>query len=98
MKSEELRGGPKDGGRAQGGRARPPPLWAPRAPPDLILSPIYSHISPNQQRHPQKHFSAAATFCTREIPSRGLFQRPGGGGFDHGGLLHQLYCPSDKRE
>ena len=88
MKSEEP-GSHKDGGRA-------PPLWAPRAPPDLILSPIYTHISTNQQGHPREHFSAAATFCTREIPSRGLFRRPTGGGFDHRGLLHRHHCPSDE--
>ena len=81
-------------GELQG--VRPQPLWAPRAPPDLILSPIYSHISPNQQRHPQKHFSTTATFCTHEIPSRDLFRHPAGGGFDHGGLLHKLYCPSNE--
>src|SRR3989337_3210104 len=96
MKSKEPRGGHKDGGRAQGGRARPPPLWAPRVSPDLIPSPIYTLICPNHQRHPRKDFSTAATFCTREIPSRGLFRRPTGGGFDHGGLLHQHHCPSDE--
>ena len=31
--------------------------------------------------------STAATFCTREIPSWGLFRRSAGGGIDHGGLL-----------
>ena len=86
--------------RPQGRRAclggSPPPLWAPRDSTDLFLLPIYSHISPNQQRHPRKHFSTATTFCTREIPSRDLFRHPAGGGFDHGGLLHQLYCPSDE--
>ena len=33
--------------------------------------------------------STAATFCTREIPSWGLFRSSAGGGIDHGGLLHQ---------
>ena len=56
-----------------GGQARPPPLWAPRDFTDLVSSPIYSHIPQNQQREPQKHFSTATTFCTREIPSRGPF-------------------------
>src|SRR3954471_13453483 len=96
MKLEEPRGSHKDGGRAQGGRARTPPLCAPHAPPDLILSPIYSHISPNHQRRPQKHFSTAATFCTHEIPSRDLFRHTVRGGFNHGGLLHQINCPSDE--
>jgi hypothetical protein len=89
MKSEEPQGGHKGGGRA-------PTLWAPCDPPDLILSPIYSHMFPNHQKHPRKHFSTAATFCTREIPSRDLFRHPAEGGFDHGGLLHQPYCPSDE--
>ena len=44
-------------------------LWAPRDPPDLVLPPIYSHIFPNHQKHPRKHFSTVATFCSREIPS-----------------------------
>ena len=96
MKSEEPRGGYKDGGRAKVGRPRSPPLWAPCAPPDLILSPIYTLISPNHQNKPQNHFSTAATFCTHEIPSRELFQHPVGGGFDHRVLLHQPYCPSDE--
>ena len=38
---------------------------------------------------PPNHFSTAATFCTREIPSWGLFRRPAGEGINHGGLLHQ---------
>ena len=50
----------------------PPALWAPRDSPHLILSPIYSHIFPNHQKYPQKHFSTAATFYTCEIPSWGL--------------------------
>ena len=95
MKSEEPRGGHKEGGCAQGvGRA--PPMWAPRACPDLVSSPTYSHIFPNQPGEPRKHFSTAATFCSREIPSWGLFRHPAGGGFDHGRHLHQLYCPSDE--
>jgi hypothetical protein len=78
------------------GEGAPPTLWAPRDPPDLVLPPIYSHIFPNHQKHPRKHFSTAATFCSREIPSWGLFRHPVGGGFGHGGLLHQLYCPFDE--
>ena len=79
-----------------GGRARPPPLWAPRDSTDLLILPIYSHISQKQRGEPQKHFSIAASFCTHEIPSMGLFGRPAGGGFDHGGLLHQHHCPFDE--
>ena len=36
------------------------------------------------------------TFCTCEIPSRDLFRRPAGVGFDHGGLLHQHHYLSDE--
>ena len=79
----------------RGRRARPPPLWAPRDSTDLFLPPIYSQI-PQNQLEPRKHFSLDATFCTCEIPSRDLFRHPAGGGFDHGGHLHQLYCPSDE--
>ena len=96
MKLEEQRGDHKGGGRAQGGRARAPILWAPRGSPDLIFSPIYTLIPQNHQGHPRKHFSTAATFCTYEIPSRDLFQHPAGGGFDHRGLLHQHNCLSDE--
>ena len=77
-------------------QARPPPSWGPRCSTDVLLPPIYTYVPPNYQIQSQKLISTAATFCTREIPSRGLFRRPAGGGFDHGGLLHQLYCPSDE--
>ena len=50
FKSEEPRGSHKCGGVAQGGRARPPTLWAPRWPPDLDLPPIYSQIPPKTSR------------------------------------------------
>ena len=73
----------------------PPPSWAPRGSTDLLLPPIYTYVPPNQQKHPRKPNSTAATFCTREIPSWGLFRRPAGGGIDHGGLLHQHHSLSD---
>ena len=75
--------------------ARPPPLWAPRGSTDLLLPPIYTYVPPNHRRAPRKPNSPAATFCTREIPSWGLFQRPAGGGIDHGGLLNQHHSLSD---
>ena len=68
--------------------ARPPPSWAPRGSTDLLLPPIYTYVPPNHRRAPQKPNSTAATFCTREIPSWGLFRCSAGGGIDHGGLLH----------
>ena len=75
--------------------ARPPPSWAPRGSTNLLLPPIYTYVPPNHQRQSQNPISTAATFCTREIPSWGLFRRPAGGGIDHGGLLHQHHSLSD---
>ena len=75
--------------------ACPPPSWAPPSSTDVLLPPIYTYVPPNHQRHPRKPNSTAATFCTREIPSWGLFRRPAGGGIDHGGLLHQHHSLSD---
>ena len=84
----------------QGGAPAPlgaaPPSWAPRSSPDWLLSPIYTHIPRKHPRAPRNPISIAATFCTREIPSWGLFRRSARGGMDHGGQLHQLYCPSDE--
>ena len=36
--------GSHEAGGAHPPRARPPPLWAPRGPPDVLLPPIYLHI------------------------------------------------------
>ena len=75
--------------------ARPPPSWAPRGSTDLLLPPIYVHIPPKHPGAPQNPISTAATFCTQEIPSWGLFRSSAGGGIDRGGPLHQLHGPSD---
>ena len=89
----------KRGGHEVGGaptpQARPPPSWGPRCSTDVLLPPIYTYVPPNQQKHPRKPNSTAATFCTREIPSWGLFRSSAGGGIDHGRPLHQLHGPSD---
>ena len=53
--------------------ARPPLSWAPRGSTDLLLPPIYTYVHPNYQIRSQKPNSTATTFCTREIPSWGLF-------------------------
>ena len=74
----------------------PPPSWAPRSSPDRPLLPIYTHIPWKHQNRSQNHFSTTATFCTHEIPSGDLFWRSAGGGFDHGGLLHQHHDLSDE--
>ena len=81
--------------RPRGRRVRPPPSWAPRGSTDLLLPPIYTSVPPNHQRHPWKPNSTAATFCTSEIPSWGLFRRSAEGGIDHGGLLNQHHNLSD---
>ena len=77
------------------GRGRPPPSWAPCCSTDVILPPIYTYVPRNDQIRSQKPNSTAATFCSREIPSWGLFRRFAGGGIDHGGLLHQHHSLSD---
>ena len=75
--------------------ARPPPSWAPHCSIDVLLPPIYIHVPPKHPGSPRKPNSTAATFYTHEIPSWGLFGRSVGGGFDHGGLLHQHHSLSD---
>ena len=75
--------------------ARPPPLRAPHGLTDLLLPPIYVHIPRKHPGAPRNPISTAATFCTQEIPSWGLFRSSAGGGIDHGGPLHQLHGPSD---
>ena len=85
----------REEGTRQGARlppwARPPPSWALRCSTDVLLPPIYIHVPPKHPGAPQKPNSTAATFCTREIPSWGLFRSSAGGGIDHGGPLHQLH-------
>ena len=75
--------------------ARPPPSWAPRSSTDVLLPPIYTHIPWKHLTAPRNPISTAATFCTREIPSWGLFRRSAGGGMDHRRLLHQHHSLSD---
>ena len=94
--SSNQQGGHEARGRAYPPWARPPPSWAPRGSVDLLLPPIYTYVPPNYQIQSQKPNPTAATFCTREIPSWGLFQSSAGGGIDHGGLLHQHHSPSDE--
>ena len=76
-------------------QACPPPSWGPCCSTDVLLPPIYTYVPPNHQRHPRNPSSTAATFCTREIPSWGLFRRSAGGGIDHGRLLHQHHSLSE---
>ena len=64
----------------------PPPSWAARSSTDLLLPPIYTHVPRKHPGAPRNPISTTATFCTREIPSWGLFRRSTGGGIDHGGF------------
>ena len=77
-------------------RASPPASWGPRSSSDIPPAPIYAYVPPNYQIRSQKPNSTAATFCTREIPSWGLFQSSAGGGIDHRGLLHHREGLSDE--
>ena len=88
-------------GRHEAGRracppGRDPTLVGPSHSTDLLLPPIYTHIPRNQPGAPRNPISTAATFCTREIPSWGLFQRSVRGGIHHLGLLHQHHSPSNE--
>ena len=74
----------------------PPTSWAPQSSTDVLLPPIYTYVSPNDQNRSQKPNSTAATFCIHEIPSWGLFRSSAGGGIHHGGLLHHHHSPSDE--
>ena len=78
------------------GVGTPPPSWAPRGSTDLLLPPIYTYVPRNHPGATRKPNSTAATFCTREIPSWGLFWCSVEGGIDHGGLLHQHHGLSDE--
>ena len=68
------------------------PLVAPPTYFFLLYIPMYPGNIIYGAKNP---ISTAATFCTREIPSWGLFRRSAGGGIDHGGLLHQHHSLSD---
>ena len=87
------------GGHEAGGAptpwVRPPPSWPPRGSTDLLLPPIYTHIPWKHPGAPRNSISTAASLCTREIPSWGLFWRSARGGINHGGLLHQHHSLSD---
>ena len=83
----------------QGGAPTPPrralhPRGAHVAPPTYFFL-LYIPIYPGTSYTEPKPISTAATFCTREIPSWGLFRRSAEGGIDHGGLLHQHHSLSD---
>ena len=84
--------------RPRGRRARPHPrgpLVAPLTDFLRLYILIYPEKNPGAPRNP---ISTAATFCTCEIPSWGLFRSSAGGGIDHGGLLHHHHSPPMKCE
>ena len=85
--------------RPRGREARPggrhaPTLVGPSWLLHLLLSPIYTHIPWKHPGAPWNPISTTVTFCTREIPSWGLYRCSAGGGIDHGGLLHQHHSLS----
>ena len=55
------------------GRA-PPASSPPCCSTVILLPPIYTYVSPNDQIWSQNPNSTTATFCIHEIPSWGLFQ------------------------
>ena len=83
----------------QGGAPAPLGAPSPLVGPSWLHRPTSSSYiylrTPNHRGSPQKPNSTAATFCTREIPSWGLFRSSAGGGIDYGGLLHQHHSLSD---
>ena len=82
-------------------RVEGPPGRAPYLVGPLLLhrrttsSYIYLRIPKRSEEDPKPN-STAATFCSHEIPSWGLFRSSAGGGIDHGGLLHQHHSLSDE--
>ena len=92
------RGEHEAGGRAYPPQARPPPSWGPCCSTDVLLPPIYTYVPPNQQKHPRKPNSTAATFCSREIPSWGLFRHPAGGDSITKGIYINFIALPIKRE
>ena len=84
----EQQGAHEGAGRAWWGWARPPTSWAHRSSTDVLLPPIYTYVSPNDQNRSQKPNSTTATFCIHEITSWGLFWSSAGEGHHHGGLPH----------
>ena len=88
-------GGGHEAGGAPTPLGLPSPSWAPRGSTNLLLPPIYIHIPRKHPGAPRNPTSTAATFCTQEIPSWGLFRSSVGGGINHGGLLHQHHSLSD---
>ena len=89
LKSVELRGAHEAGGA-------PSTLVGPSLSTDLLLPPMYIHVPHKHPGEPRKPNSTAATFCTHEIPSWGLFWSSAGGGIHHAGLLHHHHNPSDE--
>ena len=83
------------------GRAHPPGAPSTLVGPLLLHQPTsssYIYIypyTPRTSRSTTKPYFTAATFCTQEIPSWGLFRSSAEGGIDHEGPLHQLHGLSD---
>ena len=89
------RGGHEGGGPPLGA---PPTSWAPCFSIDVLLPPIYTYVSPNDQNRSQKPNSTTATFCIHEIPSWGLFRSSAGGASTMEGFYIITIAPPNKCE
>ena len=87
--------GPTSPHPAARGRPRPTGLWAPWAPSALGVAPIYSLKIPKKIRRSSKSLFRHRKLLSPQDPIWGTFRCPAGGGFGHGGLLHQHHDLSD---
>ena len=61
---------------------------------NVLLSPIYTLIPSKHEGEPRNHFSTAATFCTRQIPSRTFFgDLPEGDSITEGFYINTIATP-----
>ena len=83
---------PEDVTRVEGA---PPTSWAPRSSTDVLLPPIYTYVSPNDQK-------GAKNLIPPPQPSASMRSHLGAcsgappGAIHHGGLLHHHHSPSDE--
>ena len=78
------------------GVGAPPTLMGPSQLHRRTSSSYIYTYTLKTSRSTRNPISTAATFCTSEIPSCGLFQRSAGGGINHRGLLHQHHSLFDE--
>ena len=83
----------KEASRRPRGRGRALHRRGPHVAPPTYFFPIYVHVPWKHRGNRRNPNSTAVIFCSREIPSRGLFRSSAGGGIDHGVLLHHHHLP-----